>query len=42
MYYKEYNTQIALNWLAGIIDSDGTLNDSGGSIAITSIDKDFY
>ena len=38
---KEYNTQVALNWLAGIIDSDGTLNDSGGSIAITSIDKDF-
>jgi ribonucleotide reductase alpha subunit len=38
---KEYNTQVALNWLAGIIDSDGTLNNSGGCIAITSIDKDF-
>jgi len=30
-----------LAWLAGLLDSDGTLNDSGGSLAITSINKEF-
>ena len=33
--------QSRLSFLAGVIDSDGTLNDSGGSIAITSIDREF-
>ena len=36
-----YSIKTRLGWLAGIIDSDGTLNDSGGSITITSIDKEF-
>lgn len=35
------NKTSKLNWLAGIIDSDGTLNDVGGSIAISSIDEQF-
>lgn len=30
-----------LSYLAGLIDSDGTLNDKGGSIAISSNDKEF-
>lgn len=30
-----------LQWLAGLIDSDGCLNDEGGSIAVSSINKDF-
>lgn len=30
-----------LSYIAGLIDSDGTLNDKGGSIAISSNDKEF-
>jgi len=37
----EYDIQSRLNWLAGIIDSDGANNDKGGSVTVTSIDKDF-
>lgn len=37
---ESFNIETRLNWLAGYIDSDGTLNDKGGSIAITSVNKD--
>lgn len=30
-----------LNWLAGVIDSDGSRNSEEGSISISSIDRDF-
>lgn len=36
-----FSIENRLQWLAGILDSDGTLNDSGGSLAISSIDKEF-
>jgi ribonucleoside-diphosphate reductase alpha chain len=36
-----YSIQTRLDYLAGLIDSDGTLNDAGGSIAIWSSNKDF-
>lgn len=36
-----YDAGDRLAWLSGLIDSDGTLNDIGGSIAITSINRDF-
>jgi len=36
-----YSISNRLNWLAGIIDSDGTLNSKDGSIGISSINKDF-
>lgn len=36
-----YTIHSRLNWLAGLIDSDGTINDFNGSIAIHSIDKNF-
>ncbi len=37
----EYTIKSRLEWLAGIIDSDGCNNSSEGSITISSIDKDF-
>lgn len=37
---ESFTIDTRLNWLAGYIDSDGTLNDKGGSIAITSVNKD--
>lgn len=30
-----------MSWLAGLIDSDGALNDPSGSVTIASIDRDF-
>lgn len=36
----DYDVESRLNWLAGYIDSDGTLNSNDGSIAISSINKD--
>lgn len=36
-----YEIEDRLMWLAGLLDSDGTLNDEGGSLAIASIDKNF-
>ena len=30
-----------LNWLAGLIDADGTRNDVGGSVSVTSVNKEF-
>lgn len=38
---SNYTIENRLDWLAGIIDSDGSLNDVGGSITISSINKDF-
>lgn len=35
------NIRTRLNWLAGCIDADGTLNDKYGAIAITSINRPF-
>lgn len=35
-----YSVQSRLNWLAGYIDSDGTIQSSDGSISISSINKD--
>ena len=37
----DYTIKSRLDWLAGIIDSDGCKNSSEGSIAISSVDKDF-
>lgn len=37
----EYSIFDRLEWLAGIIDSDGTLNSSDGAISISSIDRNF-
>ncbi|WP_346961422.1 LAGLIDADG family homing endonuclease [Clostridium sp.] len=37
----EYTIKSRLEWLAGIIDTDGSRNDVGGSISISSIDKKF-
>ena len=37
----KYSLKSRLDWLAGIIDSDGTINSEEGSVAITSIDKKF-
>lgn len=37
----QYDVNTRLNWLAGLIDSDGTLNDPSGSVTISSINKDF-
>lgn len=36
-----YTIKSRLDWLAGIIDSDGCRNSSEGSIAISSVDKNF-
>lgn len=36
-----WTVQSRLDWLAGLIDSDGGLNDSDGSISIASVNKDF-
>lgn len=36
-----YDINTRLNWLAGIIDSDGTLNDKEGGISISSVNKAF-
>lgn len=47
IYDKEFvpdvthTVEARLDWLAGLIDSDGCLNDAGGSISISSIDKGF-
>ena len=37
----ETNIDYRLKWLAGLIDSDGSKNDIGGSVSITSVDKEF-
>lgn len=37
----KYSIRTRLKWLAGLIDSDGSKNDIGGSIAISSTNKDF-
>lgn len=37
----QFTIKTRMSWLAGIIDSDGTLNSEDGSIAITSIHHDF-
>ena len=37
----DMSVKYRLEWLAGLIDSDGCINDIGGSIAISSVDKDF-
>lgn len=37
----EYSVKSRINWLEGIVDSDGTRNSKEGSIAITSINKPF-
>lgn len=37
----KYTIKSRLDYLAGIIDSDGTINDSGGSIGIWSSNKDY-
>ena len=38
---NQYDIKSRLDWLAGFIDSDGCLNDVGGSIAVSSIDREF-
>ena len=38
---NKYSIKTRLDWLAGIIDSDGCLNDCGGSVAVSSIDIQF-
>jgi len=38
---QNYSIENRLHWLAGIIDTDGTLNSKDGAIAITSIDRNF-
>lgn len=38
---EKYTVKTRLSWLAGLIDSDGSLNDSTGSIAISSVNKSF-
>ena len=38
---SEYSIESRLSWLAGIIDSDGSLNSPDGSIAVSSIDRNF-
>lgn len=38
---NDMSVKYRLDWLAGLIDSDGTMNDSSGSIAITSINRTF-
>lgn len=37
----EYSVADRLDWLAGIIDSDGCINSTDGSISISSVDRDF-
>lgn len=37
----EYTCESRLEWLAGIIDSDGCVNDVGGSVTVSSINKQF-
>lgn len=39
--YDDTTLQSKLNWLAGIIDSDGSRNSSDGSISISSTNKKF-
>lgn len=36
-----YNIQARLDWLAGLIDSDGCRNSEEGSVAISSINREF-
>lgn len=36
-----YTIRTRLAWLSGIVDSDGSLNDAGGSLNITSINRSF-
>jgi len=38
---NSYTVQTRLNWLAGLIDSDGSLNEKSGSVSISSCNKDF-
>lgn len=38
---KGYSLSDKLYWLAGLIDSDGSRNDKGGSITITSVNREF-
>lgn len=38
---NEYSVSSRLQWLAGLLDSDGTLNDKGGSLSISSVDRAF-
>ena len=38
---NEYSIENRLNWLAGIIDTDGTLNSKDGAICITSVNREF-
>ena len=37
----DWSMQSRLDWLAGLIDSDGTLNDKGGSVSISSVNLYF-
>lgn len=39
--YLEYNVKERLEWLAGLIDSDGTRYSANGGVSITSIDFNF-
>ncbi|HZJ99818.1 MAG TPA: LAGLIDADG family homing endonuclease, partial [Tissierellaceae bacterium] len=39
--FTPYSVRSRLDWLAGLIDSDGSVNDKGGSITITSINREF-
>ena len=36
-----YSISSRLQWLAGLIDSDGCLNDVGGSLAVSSVEREF-
>ena len=38
---NEMSVRYRLDWLAGLIDSDGTLNDPSGSVSISSTDREF-
>lgn len=38
---QSYTVKTKLDWLAGYIDSDGTMNEQAGSISITSVNKEF-
>lgn len=38
---NSYSISDKLYWLAGLIDADGAKNDKGGSITVTSINKEF-
>ena len=38
---SSYTIDSRMSWLAGLVDSDGSLNDPSGSIAISSVDRKF-